>query len=72
MISLSKNEAPTAGAAVTISVGTAGVDHDGVTYSSRVGTFRAVAASAPSQLPSISSIVQQLAEALPGRRALPC
>jgi formylmethanofuran dehydrogenase subunit B len=72
LISLSKNEAPTAGAAVTISVGKAGVDHDGVTYSSRVGTFRAVAASAPSQLPSISSIVQQLAEALPGRRALPC
>ncbi len=72
LISLSKDEGPTAGAAVSISVGKAGVDHDGVSYSSRVGTFRAVAASAPSQLPSLSSIVQQLAEALPGRRALPC
>jgi formylmethanofuran dehydrogenase subunit B len=72
LISLTKNEAPTAGAAVTISVGKAGVDHDGVAYSSRVGTFRAIAATAPSQLPSVSNIVRQLADALPGRRALPC
>jgi formylmethanofuran dehydrogenase subunit B len=72
LISLSKNEGPTAGAAVTIAVGKAGVDHDGVAYSSRVGTFRAIAAAAPSQLPSVSNIVRQLAEALPGRRVLPC
>lgn len=72
LISLSKNEVPTAGAAVTISVGKAGVDHDGVAYSSRVGTFRAIPATVPSQLPSVSNIVRQLAEALPGRKALPC
>ncbi|MEK1855056.1 MAG: tungsten formylmethanofuran dehydrogenase [Phyllobacterium sp.] len=72
LISLSKNEAPTAGAAVTISVGKAGVDHDGVAYSSRLGTFRAIEATAPSQLPSVSNIIRQMAEVLPGRGALPC
>jgi formylmethanofuran dehydrogenase subunit B len=72
LIALNKNQAPTAGAAVSISVGKAGVDHDGVAYSSRVGTFRAIAATAPSQLPSIYNVVRQLAEALPGRKVLPC
>ncbi|MBZ9657201.1 tungsten formylmethanofuran dehydrogenase [Phyllobacterium lublinensis] len=72
VICLSCTEAPAAGAAVTIAVGKAGVDHDGVAYSSRVGTFHAIAATAPSLLPSVCSIVQQLAGALPGRKALPC
>jgi formylmethanofuran dehydrogenase subunit B len=63
---------PTKGAAVTIAVGKAGIDHDGVAYSSRIGTFRAVQASEPSQLPSVASIIQQLGEALPGRKALSC
>ncbi len=72
VISLSRTEAPTSGAAVTIAVGKAGVDHDGVAYSSRIGTFRALAATAPSPLPSVANIVRQLAESLPGRKALPC
>jgi len=72
LISLSKTDAPTSGAQVTISVGKPGIDHDGVSYSSRIGTFRAVQATQPSQLPSVSNIVSQLAEALPGRKALPC
>lgn len=71
-ISLSRTDVPTSGAAVTIRVGKAGVDHDGVSYSSRIGTFRAVQATAPSQLPSVSSIIQQLGEALPGRKTLAC
>lgn len=72
VICMNRTEAPAAGAAVTIAVGKAGVDHDGVAYSSRIGTFRAIAATAPSPLPSVSNIVQQLAVALPGRKALPC
>ena len=72
VISLDRTEAPTSGAAVTIAVGKAGVDHDGVAYSSRIGTFRSLAATAPSPLPSIANIVRQLAGALPGKKALPC
>ncbi len=72
LISLSRAEAPTANATVTIAVGKAGRDHDGVAYSSRIGTFQALAATERSSLPSVSSIVQQLARALPGRQDLPC
>ncbi|PSH68873.1 tungsten formylmethanofuran dehydrogenase [Phyllobacterium brassicacearum] len=72
VISLSRTEAPASGAAVTIAVGKPGVDHDGVAYSSRIGTFRALAATAPSPLPSVANIVRQLANSLPGRKALPC
>jgi formylmethanofuran dehydrogenase subunit B len=72
LISLSKTDAPTLGAKVTISVGTPGIDHDAVSYSSRIGTFRAVTAGKPSELPNISSIINRLADALPGQRALPC
>ncbi|RCO11126.1 hypothetical protein DTX79_00680 [Bacilli bacterium] len=72
LISLSRTEVPTAGAAVTIAVGQAGVDHDGVAYSSRIGTFRAVQAATPSHLPSVSKVIGQLADALPGRREFAC
>ncbi|MEK1890796.1 MAG: tungsten formylmethanofuran dehydrogenase, partial [Phyllobacterium sp.] len=72
LISLSRTERQTDGAAVTISVGKAGLDHDGVAFSSRIGTFHSLAASAPSALPSISSVLHKVAHALPGRRDLPC
>lgn len=72
LISLERTTVPVKGTAVTIAVGRAGLDHDGVCYSSRTGTFRAVSAAEPSQLPSLSSIVRQLAEALPGRKAFVC
>ncbi|MGH6858959.1 MAG: tungsten formylmethanofuran dehydrogenase [Phyllobacterium sp.] len=72
VISLCRTEAPTPGASVTISVGKAGLDHDGVRWSSRTGTFRSMQATQPSQLPSIPLILGKLAQALPGRKALPC
>jgi len=64
-IALVRTASPVAGAAVTIAVATPGIDHDSVTYSSRIGTFRAERASAPSDQPEIADIVRQLAEALP-------
>ncbi|MBA8881400.1 tungsten formylmethanofuran dehydrogenase [Phyllobacterium myrsinacearum] len=72
LISLNRTEVPTGGAAVTIAVGQAGMDHDGVTYSSRIGTFRTLQATAASHLPSASKVISQLAEALPGKRILAC
>lgn len=72
LIALERTAVPVQGTAVTIAVGQAGLDHDGVCYSSRTGTFRAVQAAEPSQLPSLSSVVRQLAVALPGRKALVC
>lgn len=60
------------GAAVTVAIGRAGVDHDGVFYSSRIGTLAAVRASAPSDRPSISRVLRDLAVALPEKEALPC
>lgn len=63
---------PVVGAAVTIGIGQAGVDHDGVFYSSRIGTLSAVKASAPSHRPSVSAVLRELADALPEREALPC
>ncbi|APO78383.1 formylmethanofuran dehydrogenase subunit B protein (plasmid) [Rhizobium etli 8C-3] len=63
-IALVRSERPAAGALVTVRIGKAGLDHDGVVYSSRIGTLRSVAASVPSALPSISNIVGQLQHAL--------
>lgn len=71
-IALARTGQAVAGAAVTICVGTAGIDHDGVTYSSRTGTFTAVSATARSDLPPPSHIMRQLLEALPDREGLPC
>ncbi|MCO4318211.1 tungsten formylmethanofuran dehydrogenase [Phyllobacterium sp. 21LDTY02-6] len=72
VIALDKTERPARGAAVTIAVGEAGLDHDGVRYSSRVGTFTAVRAAEPSPLPSVSAVLRQLAEAMPGKGTLIC
>ncbi|KXF77510.1 hypothetical protein ATN84_09070 [Paramesorhizobium deserti] len=64
-IALVRTISPVPGAAVTIAVARPGVDHDSVTYSSRIGTFRAERASAPSDQPEVADIVRELAEALP-------
>ncbi len=72
LISLTRTHAPTAGAMITIAVGKAGIDHDGVAYSSRIGTFGFVQAMAPSHLPSVSNIIRQLADALPGKKEFAC
>lgn len=63
-IALDGGEQPVAGAAVTIRVGKAGYDHDGVVYSSRTGTLISAPAKAPSDLPSVAAIVSQLEKAL--------
>ncbi|YBV97870.1 tungsten formylmethanofuran dehydrogenase [Phyllobacteriaceae bacterium JZ32] len=65
LVALARTASPMPGAAVTISVAAPGIDHDSVSYSSRIGTFRAARASAPSDRPEIAGIVRELAEALP-------
>ncbi|APO71996.1 formylmethanofuran dehydrogenase subunit B protein (plasmid) [Rhizobium gallicum] len=65
-VALVRSERPAAGALVTVRIGKAGLDHDGVVYSSRIGTLRSVAATAPSALPSVYAIVGQLEHALQG------
>jgi formylmethanofuran dehydrogenase subunit B len=65
LIALACSAEPMPGAAVTIAVGAPGIDHDGVSYSSRIGTFRVERASAPSDRPEIAGIVRGLMEALP-------
>ncbi|MGH6762027.1 MAG: tungsten formylmethanofuran dehydrogenase [Phyllobacterium sp.] len=72
LIAVRASDGPVARASVTFRIGRTGVDHDGVVYSSRIGTFKAVAAAAPSDLPNVSQIMRQLAEALPGGGVLPC
>lgn len=71
-VALVRSEGPVAGAAVTIRIGKAGVDHDGVVYSSRIGTLRSVPAQAPSDLPSVSAIVGQLQHVLQGEGMTSC
>ncbi|RUW60207.1 tungsten formylmethanofuran dehydrogenase [Mesorhizobium sp. M7A.F.Ca.US.008.03.1.1] len=70
LIVLTKTEKPVAGAAVTIAIGEAGLDHDAVVYSSRTGSLRSIDAQAASQLPSAATIIRLIAthafaEALP-------
>ncbi|WP_454855343.1 tungsten formylmethanofuran dehydrogenase [Rhizobium binxianense] len=71
-IALVRRERPVAGAAITIRIGKAGLDHDGVVYSSRIGTLKSAAARTPSDLPSVSAIVGQLQQALQGEVMPPC
>ncbi len=72
LVAVVSTDRPAVGAAVTIGIGRAGVDHDGVFYSSRIGTLSVVKASAPSHRPSVSGVLRELADALPVKEALPC
>jgi formylmethanofuran dehydrogenase subunit B len=71
LIALAKTEEPVAGAAVTIAIGEAGVDHDAVVYSNRTGSLRSTAAHAASQLPSVAMIIRLVASHV-FAEALPC
>lgn len=72
LLALVKTGNPVPNAAITIAIGAAGIDHDGVAYNSRVGTFRAAAATVPvSVLPSAASVLRMIAGHLDGV-ALPC
>lgn len=72
LIALAKAAQPVAGAAVTIAIGEAGVDHEGVVYSGRTGTLAAIGALAPSELPAAATIIRAIADHVPAEAALPC
>jgi len=72
LIVLTGTGKPVAGAAVTIAIGTPGIDHDAVVYSSKVGTLAAIEAKARGELPSAAAVLRQIAEHLPHEEALPC
>ena len=72
LIALAKTTQPVAGAAVTIAIGEAGVDHDAVVYSARTGSLASIAARAASELPSAATIIRLIADHVPAGAALPC
>ncbi|SMF11585.1 formylmethanofuran dehydrogenase, subunit B [Xaviernesmea oryzae] len=71
-IALVRSDRPFSGAAVTVRIGKAGLDHDGVVYSSRIGTLRAATATAPSDLPSVAAIAGELQHALQSEDMASC
>ncbi|MGC4025982.1 MAG: tungsten formylmethanofuran dehydrogenase [Mesorhizobium sp.] len=64
-IAVANTGKPVANAAVTFSIGAAGIDHEAVRYSSRTGTLVAVEAVKPSSHLSASSVLRMIAESLP-------
>ncbi|TIP47507.1 tungsten formylmethanofuran dehydrogenase [Mesorhizobium sp.] len=72
LIALAKTQQPVAGAAVTIAIGEAGVDHQAVVYSSRTGSLRSVDARAASELPSAATVIRLVASHVSAEAALPC
>lgn len=72
LIALTKTGKPVAHAAVTISIGEPGADHDAVIFSSRTGTTTARKALASTELPSAGSILKAIAEHLPAEEGMPC
>ncbi len=72
LIALAKTQQPVAGAAVTIAIGEAGVDHQAVVYSSRTGSLRSVEARAASELPSAATVIRLVASHVSAEAALPC
>jgi formylmethanofuran dehydrogenase subunit B len=72
LIALAKTSGPVAGAAVTIRIGEAGVDHDGVGYSGRIGTLVALKARSPTDLPSAAAILRAIADQIPAGAMSPC
>lgn len=71
LLALTKTHKPVRGAAVTIAIGVAGIDHDAVTYSARVGTLKSVQAAAPTEVLSAAVVVGMIAGHLDGA-SLPC
>jgi formylmethanofuran dehydrogenase subunit B len=72
LIALAKAVRPVAGAAVTIAIGEAAVDHDAVIYSGRTGTLAAIGAKAASELPAAATIIRAIADHVPAEAAWPC
>ncbi|RWE54839.1 tungsten formylmethanofuran dehydrogenase [Mesorhizobium sp.] len=72
LIVLAKTPEPIAGAAVTIAIGEAGVDHEAVVYSSRTGSLRSIDARAASELPSAATVIRLVASHVSSEAALPC
>jgi formylmethanofuran dehydrogenase subunit B len=72
LIALARTDAAIPGAAVTIAIGEAGVDHDSVGWSARTGTLASVAARAASGLPSAASVVRAIAAHVSNGAPLPC
>ncbi|AZO00931.1 tungsten formylmethanofuran dehydrogenase [Mesorhizobium sp. M9A.F.Ca.ET.002.03.1.2] len=72
LIALTKTKEPVPGAAVTIAIGEAGVDHEAVVYSSRTGSLRSVDARAASELPSVVTVIRLVASHISAEAALPC
>jgi formylmethanofuran dehydrogenase subunit B len=72
LVALAKTPEPVAGAAVTIHIGKAGVDHDGVGYSSRIGTLVALKARSPTDLSSAAAILRAIADQIPAGAMPPC
>jgi formylmethanofuran dehydrogenase subunit B len=72
LIALAKTAEPVAGAAVTIVIGEAGIDHEGVVFSARTGTLAAVTAREASELPSAASVLRSIAGQVAAEAALPC
>jgi formylmethanofuran dehydrogenase subunit B len=72
LVALAKTAAPVDGAAVTIAIGEAGVDHDAVAYSARTGTLSAVRAREPSRLPAAAAVIGLIARHIDAKAAWPC
>ncbi|MEQ1951101.1 tungsten formylmethanofuran dehydrogenase [Mesorhizobium sp. CN2-181] len=72
LIACVRTDGPVAGAAVTIGIGQAGLDHDGVVYSAQVGTLIAVDGSSRSDSVAAADILRAIAAGVEAEAALPC
>jgi formylmethanofuran dehydrogenase subunit B len=72
LIVCARTDGPAAGAAVTVGIGQAGLDHDGVVYSAQVGTLIAAVARTRSERSAAADILRAIATAIPAGAVLPC
>lgn len=68
-IALANTSRPLRNAAVTIAIGSPGIDHDRVGYSAQLGTIGSSIASGPSELPSAATVLRALHQGLVGKAA---
>jgi formylmethanofuran dehydrogenase subunit B len=66
-VALAQTSKPIPNAAISIAIGSPGIDHDAVRYSARLGTIAAAPASAPSDLPSAATVLRMLYASLCGK-----
>ena len=72
LIAMTKTGEPVAGAAVTIAIGEAGIDHEAVVFSSRTGTLTAVTAHDASELPAAATVLRLIGEQIAAEASFPC